>query len=58
MTLEQQLKSGMSHQQAGELKEAERIYRKALAEEPNNPDALHLLGVVLGDGGSWTRPWN
>jgi tetratricopeptide (TPR) repeat protein len=51
MTLEQQLKSGMSQQQAGRLKEAERIYREALAQEPNNPDALHLLGVVLGHMG-------
>ncbi len=51
MTLEQQLKSGMSRQQAGQLNEAERIYRKALAEEPNNPDALHLLGVVMGHTG-------
>lgn len=30
----------------GKLHEAELIYRKILAVYPNNPDALHLLGVI------------
>jgi Tfp pilus assembly protein PilF len=32
--------------QAGKLDEAERLYRSALATEPNNFNALHLLGVL------------
>jgi tetratricopeptide (TPR) repeat protein len=32
--------------QAGRLQEAERKYRQILAREPENADALHLLGVI------------
>jgi hypothetical protein len=32
---------------AGRLAEAEAMYRQALALDPNDPSALHLLGVVL-----------
>ena len=32
--------------QAGHLDQAEPLYRKILAREPKNPDALHLLGVI------------
>ncbi|MCC7328063.1 MAG: tetratricopeptide repeat protein [Burkholderiales bacterium] len=35
-----------SHHQAGRLSEAENIYRQVLAFDPDNFDALHLLGVV------------
>ena len=31
---------------AGELEAAERTYRKILETEPDQPDALHLLGVI------------
>jgi len=31
---------------AGRLAEAEALYRRALAEEPENIDALHFLGVI------------
>jgi protein O-GlcNAc transferase len=48
MTLGQRLDSGFSHYQAGRLAEAERIYREILAQQPNNPDALHLLGMLAG----------
>jgi predicted O-linked N-acetylglucosamine transferase (SPINDLY family) len=51
MTLEQQLKSGLSHHQAGRLAEAERIYRQVLAQQPDHADALHLLGVLAGGAG-------
>src|SRR5882724_7925729 len=40
------LESGLVHQQAGRLAEAEACYQHALAVEPENPDALHLLGVA------------
>jgi tetratricopeptide (TPR) repeat protein len=32
--------------QRGELGEAEALYRQVLATEPNNADALHMLGVI------------
>src|SRR5216110_718799 len=32
--------------EAGRLAEAERLYRRLLADDPNRPDCLHLLGLV------------
>src|SRR5690349_18228315 len=40
------LAAALVHHQAGELEEAERLYAKALAANPDDPDALHLLGLV------------
>jgi tetratricopeptide (TPR) repeat protein len=40
------LAAALSHHQAGRLPEAESIYRGILAAEPENADALHLLGVL------------
>jgi protein O-GlcNAc transferase len=40
------LMQGTRHQQAGQLAEAERIYRQVLAAEPDHPQALHLLGLL------------
>ncbi|MDA1090695.1 MAG: tetratricopeptide repeat protein [Proteobacteria bacterium] len=37
--------------QAGRLSEAETLYRKALAADPENFDANHLLGIVLSQTG-------
>jgi tetratricopeptide (TPR) repeat protein len=34
------------HHGAGRLPEAERLYQKVLQADPNQPDALHMLGVV------------
>jgi protein O-GlcNAc transferase len=34
-------------QAAGQLAEAERLFRRVLASEPYHPDALHFLGIVL-----------
>jgi uncharacterized protein (TIGR02466 family) len=36
---------------AGRLPEAERLYRSILDAEPQHPDALHLLGVLLTQTG-------
>jgi tetratricopeptide (TPR) repeat protein len=51
-TISETLAAAVAHHQAGRLQAAERLYRQILAIEPNQPDALHLLGVLvhqLGD---------
>ena len=40
------------HQQ-GRIDDAERIYRNILAADPENPDALHLLGMAAQDRGQY-----
>ena len=43
---------GLRHHQQGRLDEADRLYQAVLAQQPGDPDALHLLGVVaLQTGG-------
>jgi predicted O-linked N-acetylglucosamine transferase (SPINDLY family) len=37
---------GFQHHQRGHIAEARQIYREILAAQPDNPDALHLLGVI------------
>lgn len=38
--------AGLAAQQADELDQAEHYYRASLALHPDNPDVLHMLGVV------------
>ncbi len=47
----EQLQAGLSHQQAGRLTEAESIYRAVIDQQPDNADALHLLGRIAFDRG-------
>jgi predicted O-linked N-acetylglucosamine transferase (SPINDLY family) len=42
------LARGLTMQKSGRLKEAEAAYRRQLQREPENTDALHLLGHLLG----------
>jgi len=44
--IHRQLETAVAHHQAGRLKEAEPIYRRVLATQPQNTDALYLLGLV------------
>ncbi|WP_448205822.1 tetratricopeptide repeat protein [Azospirillum sp. sgz302134] len=45
------LAAGLAHHGAGRRVEAEAAYRRVLAARPDQPDALHLLGVLaLQDG--------
>src|SRR5947209_11877201 len=37
--------------EAGRLAEAERLYRRLLADDPDRPDCLHLLGLVAHQTG-------
>ncbi|MGE3932340.1 MAG: tetratricopeptide repeat protein [Rhodospirillaceae bacterium] len=50
-TLTQMLVEAVGRHQAGDLAGAERAYRKVLARAPQQPHALHLLGVVLHQKG-------
>jgi tetratricopeptide (TPR) repeat protein len=40
------------HQQ-GKVAAAEQIYRQVIAQDPGNPDALHLLGLIAQDAGNY-----
>ena len=41
-----QLNDAVKLQIEGNLSAAESIYRKVLSEDPDNPDANHLLGLI------------
>ncbi|MGA2064341.1 MAG: tetratricopeptide repeat protein [Thermoguttaceae bacterium] len=45
-TIPEALALAARHHQAGRLQAAEQIYRHILAAEPNQADALHMLGVI------------
>jgi len=40
------LRTALEHHQAGRLPEAEALYRQILADVPEHPDALHMLGLL------------
>jgi tetratricopeptide (TPR) repeat protein len=40
------VRAGFAHHQSGRLRRAEALYRKALRKDPDDANALHLLGVV------------
>ena len=42
----QLMRQALAMQEARRLDEAERLYREALAIRPDEPDALHMLGVI------------
>jgi tetratricopeptide (TPR) repeat protein len=50
-TLPEALATAIRHHEAGRLQAAEEIYRRILAVEPDEPDALHLLGVIASQSG-------
>ena len=41
----------IQHHTAGELSKAEGLYQRILETDPNQPVALHLLGVIAYQGG-------
>ena len=46
-----QLSTAMQWHQMGDLKKAESCYRKLLRQQPDNDEALHLLGVLKHQNG-------
>jgi len=51
ITIEQALQIAFGHLHAGRATQAEELYRQILSAAPNQPDALHLLGVVCAGAG-------
>lgn len=43
---------GLAHHQAGRLDQANTAYQEALSENPEHPDALHLLGMLAHQVGN------
>jgi tetratricopeptide (TPR) repeat protein len=54
-SLSEALATAIEHHQAGRLDVAEKIYRQILAVEPDQPDALNLLGVLASQSGRHER---
>jgi predicted O-linked N-acetylglucosamine transferase (SPINDLY family) len=46
LTLPQALQVAVQHHQAGDLQQAQTIYQQVLQVQPDNSDALHLLGLI------------
>lgn len=49
------LQIAIAHHQAGRLSDAERLYLKILRENPDEPDALNLLSVIVLERGEIAR---
>ena len=47
------IEDAIRHHEAGRLGEAEGLYRSILSGAPRDPDALHLLGVLLTQRGEY-----
>ncbi len=50
-TISEALAIAIQHHQGGRLKAAEQVYRQILAVEPNQADAIHLLGLIAHQAG-------
>jgi tetratricopeptide (TPR) repeat protein len=51
MASDQQLQEALRLHQAGQTGSAEALYRQVLLADPDNADALHLLGLLSSDAG-------
>ncbi|MEN6331055.1 MAG: tetratricopeptide repeat protein [Smithella sp.] len=51
LSIEKVLQQAIAQQKAGQLKDAERLYRAVLEVQPRNPDANHNLGGLAVDAG-------
>jgi len=49
--MKQLLNTALNHHQAGQLADAEALYKKILDKEPQSADALHWLGVIAHQRG-------
>jgi len=51
LTFAQAIQLDLDHHRAGRLQDAESIYRQILQHDPNNVDAIHLLGLLAHQTG-------
>jgi protein O-GlcNAc transferase len=49
------LERGLDEHRSGRLERAETLYRQVLNQDPANPDALHLIGVVAYQQGRYDQ---
>jgi predicted O-linked N-acetylglucosamine transferase (SPINDLY family) len=49
--IDKELDAALEEHRRGELAQAQKRYRRVLAEQPNHPDAVHLLGLLLHQSG-------
>ena len=52
------LELAVEHHRAGRLDQAEALYRKVIAIQPNEADALHLLGMLAHQQGHYDESPN
>ena len=52
MDVEKLLRQGLQHHQAGRLDKAGEAYQQVLKSDPDNADALNLMGVILQAAGN------
>ena len=50
--VESSLSEALAHHQAGRAVDAHRLYKRILADHPDEPDALHLLGMLTFESGN------
>jgi tetratricopeptide (TPR) repeat protein len=50
-SIQQAFDLAVRHHKAGQLQEAEKLYRQILAQQPQHMEALHLLGVIAHQAG-------
>jgi protein O-GlcNAc transferase len=51
LSVSEALQQAMQHHTAGQLQDAETLYRQILHYQPNHSDALHLLGMIAAQRG-------
>src|SRR5581483_12512601 len=49
---EARVSEALRHQKAGRLDQARALYQDILAQDPDNPDGLHLLGLITSEQGN------
>ena len=54
--LDNTMEQAAFHHEAGRLRQAAVLYRRALKQQPEHPRALHALGVIGAKSGGSTRP--
>jgi predicted O-linked N-acetylglucosamine transferase (SPINDLY family) len=56
-SIDQAMQLALRHHQGRQLDQAEAIYRRVLEAQPEQPDALHYLGVLLHQRGQSAEAW-